>query len=263
MSKFCSLFSSSSGNSACLSCGDTTILFDCGKYAKTVLTSLQHCGVPSESVRAVCVTHEHSDHISALRVLVDKLGCAVYAPPPLAQYLDENVAFKRPGCVHALDPCGVNIGSVHIRPFRTPHDSLYSVGYQVHTADDRTIGIATDLGHITEEVTAHLLGCDLVMLESNYDRNLLRVSSYPAMLRRRIAGANGHLCNDDCAGFLPKLVESGTTRLLLAHLSRENNTYELAESAALQALNRAGMTYGKDYRLEIARRDEPGFLFVL
>lgn len=260
MSRFCSLFSSSSGNASCLVSGDTAILFDCGKNAKQVLLGLRDAGIEPEMIRAVCITHEHSDHISALTVLSGKLGCPVYAPAPVAAYLERCGGTRSE--LRVIDDKGACVGDVFLRPFHTPHDSVYSVGYQAHTADDRTVGVATDLGHVTDEVAENLLGCDLVLLESNYDKDMLRVSSYPAMLRRRIAGANGHLCNDDCAAFLPKLVESGTTRLLLGHLSRENNTYELARANAEGRLAAAGMVGGRDYRLEIAERDCVGYLFA-
>lgn len=261
MARFCTFFSSSSGNASCVVCGDTAVLFDCGKSAKTVMTRMREAEIPADRVRAICITHEHSDHISALTVLSGKLQCPIYAPPKVAAYIEANCAPRSE--VRVIESGSLAVGDLSITPFETPHDSLQSVGYLVHTADERTIGIATDLGHLTPEIEQRLLGCDLVLLESNYDARMLQLSSYPYPLRQRIGGPNGHLCNDDCAGFLPRLVESGTTRLVLGHLSRENNTYERALATAQAALAKAGMSADSDYRLAVADRDNLGKIWML
>ena len=261
MSKFVTLFSSSSGNCACLLCGDTGVLFDCGKSARTVLARLREAGIDPGCIRAVCITHEHSDHISGLEVLSGRLGCPIYASEPVARFLVEHTPPRSELRIAEKD--GFEVGSLFIRPFSTPHDSAGSFGYLAHTADNRTIGVATDLGYLSPEVSGQLPGCDLVLLESNYDRVMLAHSSYPMSLRRRIDGRYGHLCNDDCAAFLPTLVESGTTRILLGHLSRENNTYELAGDCARHSLGAAGMQEGRDYQLAVSPRDELGRVFVL
>lgn len=261
MSKFVTLFSSSSGNSACLLCGDTGILFDCGKSAKMVLARLREAGIDPECIRAVCITHEHSDHISALEVLSGKLNCPIYASEQVASYLVQHT--KPRSELRIATEQGFEVGNLFVRPFRTPHDSVGSFGYVAHTADDRTIGVATDLGHISDEVASNLIGCDLVLLESNYDPIMLAHSSYPMALRRRIDGKYGHLCNDVCAAYLPKLAETGTTRLLLGHISRENNTLEKVGQCARASLNKAGLRENADFQLAVSPRDELGRIFTL
>lgn len=207
-----------------------------------------------ERIRGIFITHEHSDHISGLRVLAGKLGCPVYAPLPLLEYLEKYGNLKPGTRLIPVEEQGVAVGSCYVHAFHTPHDSLWSVGYQIHTCDERTVGIATDLGHLSQEVMEHITGCDLVMLESNYDKRLLQISSYPYLLKRRIAGPKGHLCNDDCAGILPRLVKHQTTRLVLAHLSQENNSPEVARKTAMEALAEEKMQEGRDFTLDIGQR---------
>ena len=131
----------------------------------------------------------------------------------------------------------------------TPH----SVGFRIQ-AGERSIGYATDLGTVTAEIWQGLLGADLVLLESNYEPRLLDISSYPYYLRRRIASDHGHLSNPECADAVRRLAQEGTGRFVLAHLSRENNTPELAAGAAHAALADAGMEEGRDFLLTVANR---------
>lgn len=137
-----------------------------------------------------------------------------------------------------------------ITAFPTPHDAAGSCGYRIHTADDRTCAICTDLGEVTETVQKGVQGCDLVLLESNYEESMLRNGSYPAYLKARIRGKKGHLSNADSAAFAKELVETGTTRLILGHLSQHNNTPNCAEQAALSGLS--GMQRNRDYILQVA-----------
>ena len=263
MSKFCALFSSSAGNCSYLASGDTGILIDCGKNCKTIFSAMVSRDIDISRIRGVLITHEHSDHISALRVLTGKLSCPVYAPPQILEYLMKNVPLRPDIKLIPIEEKGVAIGCCYVNAFRTPHDSLWSVGYQIHTCDERTVAIATDLGHLSQEVQDHVLGCDLVMLESNYDKHLLQISSYPYILKRRIGGPNGHLCNEDCANFLPQLVNSGTTRFILAHLSKENNTPEIAYQTSIQSLEQAQMVQGRDFTLDVAQRCEASRMILI
>ncbi|HOV41725.1 MAG TPA: MBL fold metallo-hydrolase, partial [Oscillospiraceae bacterium] len=134
--------------------------------------------------------------------------------------------------------------------FDTPHDAMQSCGYRIITSDGKTCAVCTDLGHVTPEVERNLNGCELVMLESNYDEKMLKCGSYPEYLKKRIRSKHGHLSNSDCAEQLKKLVEIGTTRIILAHLSQENNTPQIAAAAAVSGLN--GFARDKDYLLEVA-----------
>ena len=154
-----------------------------------------------------------------------------------------------------IDPKGMACGDLFVKPFATSHDCAESVGFRIHTADDRTIVLATDLGLLTEEILEEMQGCDFVILESNHDVGMLQNGSYPYSLKKRILSQVGHLSNTVCADSLPRLAGSGTTRFLLAHLSEENNTPELALQTALCSLTMAGFQQGIDFQLGIAPRE--------
>jgi len=137
-----------------------------------------------------------------------------------------------------------------ITPFVTPHDTTQSCGYKIETSDSKKIAVCTDLGEVTPAVSESLSGCDCVLLESNYDEKMLKTSSYPFYLKERISSRKGHLANGDCAKQVRRLVESGTTRVILGHLSQENNTPQKAEKAVLNELS--GFKRNIDYILSVA-----------
>ncbi len=147
----------------------------------------------------------------------------------------------------------MELAGMEVVPFDTPHDVAHSVGFRIQ-AGERAIGYATDLGEVTAEIWQGLSGADLVLIESNYEPRLLAISSYPYYLRQRIASDHGHLSNPDCADTVRRLAQTGTARFVLAHLSRENNTPELAAGATLSALAEAGMEEGRDFLLTVANR---------
>ena len=150
----------------------------------------------------------------------------------------------------------MELAGMMVRSFRTPHDSRESTGYRVSTGDGRTLAVATDMGHMTEEVRTALWGCDLVMIESNHDIRMLENGPYPYVLKRRILASTGHLSNDACSLELPELIRRGATRLFLAHLSKDNNSPELAYLTAQSALTEAGMREDMDFVLRVAPRTD-------
>ncbi|HPR40676.1 MAG TPA: hypothetical protein PKV62_06675 [Oscillospiraceae bacterium] len=141
-----------------------------------------------------------------------------------------------------------------VTPFRTSHDSVGSLGFSIATAEERKITICTDTGYLTEGALEHLPKSDLVLMESNYDLMMLLNGRYPYPLKRRIEGPQGHLSNTDCASALPDLVRSGTTRIVLAHLSKENNYPDLALQTSVSELSMAGIMQEKDYTIFAAPR---------
>jgi phosphoribosyl 1,2-cyclic phosphodiesterase len=150
----------------------------------------------------------------------------------------------------------ISAAGMEIRCFNTPHDTIQSCGYRIHTQDDKYCAVCTDLGHITEEVDNALLGCRLVLLESNYDENMLRTGGYPLYLKQRILSDNGHLSNTDCAAQVERLIENGTTHFILGHLSQDNNRPEIADSTVQNSLSR--YVRGKDYLLGVAPVETQG-----
>lgn len=248
MARLCPLFSGSSGNSYYIGSRTSGVLLDAGRSARQLDGMLKLCGVDPLAIQAILVTHEHSDHINGLRVFAKKYQLPIYASPGTLEGLPPELdGFDlRPITGEA------ELAGMRVTPFPVSHDTIQPTGFRVHTADGRKFCLATDLGFLSEEVQANLLGCDTVVLESNHDIEMLRNGPYPPYLKRRILSDQGHLSNRACGEFLPKLVKSGVRRILLAHLSRENNTPGLAMEAALGPLTQAGYVRDVDYQLDAA-----------
>lgn len=258
MASFCPLFSGSSGNCYYIGNGHGGgILIDAGVSAKRLFIAMNQMAIRPNSIESIFVTHEHGDHINGLRVLASHLGCVVYSSAGTLEKLRTfghlSVGFK----AEVITGKGVESAGMFIKPFATLHDTCESVGFIINTHDQRRVAIATDLGSITDEVRTSMQGSDLVVIESNHDVNMLKNGSYPIYLKKRILSETGHLSNDCCASELPLMVKSGTTRLVLAHLSRKNNMPQLAYQTALTALAEAGMKEGMDYTLNVAPVSQP------
>lgn len=253
MAKFCPLFSSSTGNSIYIGGGDDSILIDVGMTAKQMDEALWRIGVDGDSIRNIFITHEHSDHIKGLKVFTKKHKSRVFMTGGTYEALTKTDALDNVSECCIITPDGADIGCMHIKPFAISHDTIEPCGYTIEMANGRKIAVATDLGIMTDEVLNSLTGCDLVMLESNHDVNMLQCGGYPYMLKRRILGVKGHLSNDMCAETLTKLIKSGTTRFFLGHLSRENNMPQLAYQTSVSALEMAGAREGEDYFIRVAK----------
>ena len=229
--------SGSSGNCLLLSSGGTHILIDAGISMRRVKSALACAGLTIQDIGGVLITHEHSDHISGLKMLLKYYALPLYAPHTVAARLCGMLP-DAVDCMHVI-PVGESfrVGSLQVRAFHTPHDTDESVGYRVE--GEGCFAMATDMGHVSQEVVEGLLGADIALIESNHDLEMLRNGGYPFYLKRRILSARGHLSNADCALLARQLAESGTGAIALGHLSRENNRPELAlreTAAALEGL---------------------------
>lgn len=251
MARFCPLFSGSSGN--CLYVGSATdgLLIDAGVSARRIERALWEREIDPASIRAVLVTHEHVDHISGLRVFCKRLHIPVYASPGTCAVLrQENLLEPTTLCFPVTESFG--IGEFTVTPFPTSHDCRESCGYRIVLPDGRRVGVATDLGVMTQAVRDGLLGCDLIHIEANHDVRMLENGPYPYPLKRRILSAGGHLSNEACARELPALVRGGTTRIVLGHISHENNLPDLAYTTAQSELTACGLVENIDYVLQTA-----------
>lgn len=256
MARFSSLFSSSSGNCSYIGSAEGGVLVDAGVSAKQINLKLDCIGVNPVDIGAIFVTHEHSDHVRGLRVFASKHNIPVYATQGTVDALIASDTANGSFEINPIPNEGIEVRGQFIVPFRTSHDSKQSCGYVITTSDDRKIAVATDTGIITEETRAAVRGCDLVLAESNHDIGMLRNGPYPYLLKRRILSDVGHLSNIDCSKFVTELVENGTTRILLGHLSKENNIPELAFQTTKSALDCAGAVQFRDYILKVAGGDE-------
>ena len=235
MSEIYSLFSSSKGNACLIRNGRDLFLIDAGVSAKRIRAAMALVGFRPEELSAVFITHEHCDHIGGLDTLAKQVGMPIYAPTACYSALAGRCPSAEP-FLHANDHGNViELEQTRIVAVKTPHDACGSVGFRIDLGGE-LLAYFTDIGHLSQKVVSAMAGCRRVVIESNHDLEMLWDGPYPEPLKERIAGDFGHLSNEKCAELLPHLTNYGTERILLAHLSEENNTPELARFAAEKAL---------------------------
>lgn len=228
MFKFYNLCSGSTGNSSLIQTENSKILIDAGGSAKKITEALSSINIDISSLDAILVSHEHVDHIQSLGTISKKYNIPVYAnletwnamPDQKVKILPENqkifIANK-----------SFEIRDIMLQPFSIPHDAANPCGFSFFH-DGQKASIATDLGHITPDIMQNLSQSKFILLEANYDPNILKCSKYPYSLKMRISGPDGHLSNETCGKVVSKLIPLGLTSVLLGHLSKENNFPELA-----------------------------------
>lgn len=253
MLKFCPLFSSSSGNSVYIGDNDGGILVDVGRSARQTDLMLQNIGVDVDTIKGIFITHEHTDHICGLSVFAAKHQIPVYAAPGTLLALKQKGVLTEKHIDIALNTDDIDLAGLNIKPVRTSHDCADGRGYIVTGCDGVTrAAVATDTGYVSPDLLSAITGAKMVYIESNHDVGMLRTGPYPYPLQKRILSNIGHLSNDACADTLRALVNKGTTHIVLAHLSRENNTPQLAFNTAVDALKEMGALNGRDYILNVA-----------
>lgn len=248
--RICTLFSGSKGNCTYIETPGAKILIDMGKNCKAVCSALAEIGVDPASLDAVFITHEHRDHVDALSVFCKRYPLPIHIQhASAARVLQAAPHLESLVCIYpdAASLC-VRVGDLTVQAFRTPHDSLASVGYRMTLDGEQptAIAYATDIGYVTPEILEHLIGCESVVLESNHDPDMLMDGPYPYDLKLRIRGKKGHLSNEDCATVAAQLYAGGTKNILLAHLSEQNNTPRLAFHETFCAIG------DKDFNLRVA-----------
>ena len=259
--RFSPLFSGSSGNAIYVGCDAAHILVDAGLSGARVVQALEGIGVPPGSLSGILVTHEHVDHIRGIGVLSRKFDLPIYATEGTWAAMDGKI-----GAIAAKNQCIIEpevsffLGPIEIMGFPTPHDAAQSVGY-VFELDAARFALATDLGCVRDSWLKHVSGADAVLLESNYDPDMLQAGPYPYDLKKRILSRKGHLSNDDAASTAVTLAERGARQIVLGHLSKENNFPELALRCAQMALSAAGVEPGVDLDLRVALRDSTTGIF--
>lgn len=242
--------SSSKGNCTCIRNDNRVILIDMGISLCRLKIALNNIKISIDSIDAIIVTHEHNDHVSGLSRLLSKHKIPIYANRDsmnLIAVKHKLNDFKS----YDVNECGFSIGDIDIQPFRTRHDSVHSLGYSFYNKNNK-ISIATDLGCVTSSVINNLSGSDAVLVESNYDANMLRNGSYPQYIKNRILSSVGHLSNQDCAELVLRLAGAGTRSFLLGHLSENNNTRRLAYSTTSSLLESNGYNAGRDIFIDVA-----------
>ena len=252
MARFCSLYSSSSGNSTYIGSSKTAILIDAGVSAKKLKEALLSRDIDPSALGGIFITHEHSDHINGMRILASTYKIPVYATEGTLSYLEENGKVTNKFPYEVIPYEGMQVGDIFVKPFRTPHDSRESCGYRIEMPNDIKAAIATDIGKITDEIRENIIDCQLVMLESNHDIGMLQNGIYPYALKRRILSDVGHLSNVACAEMTAELISKGTSRIYLGHLSKDNNFPDLAYQTNLAAIKeKTGAVIGRDFLMEV------------
>lgn len=225
------LYSGSRGNSTLISFMGTKILIDAGKSARALCNALHEADTDIAEISAIFITHEHSDHISALDALSKKYSIPIHITNKSASKFDKTpTSYVHRNLIRHDILFSETVGNMTVSSFQTPHDSMMSVGYRIELNGDGercTVGYATDIGYVSESVSNGLHGCDAVILEANHDTDMLENGPYPYQLKLRIRSDKGHLSNSDSAIFASELARTGTRAFIFAHLSEENNVPDI------------------------------------
>ena len=254
--KFCSLYSGSTGNSLFVQGNDTKILVDAGVSAKKITEGLESIDVDIKEINAIIVTHEHIDHIRSIGTIAKKWNIPIYANLGTWNGIEnEKSVSKIENKNYFKIGEEFEIGDLKIMPFSTSHDAMDSCGFSIEH-DGKRISIATDLGEMTKEVLDNVKTSKFMLLEANYEPEVLRCCSYPYPVKTRIAGNRGHLSNGDAGNAISKLVNFGLQNVMLGHLSKESNFPELAYKSVLNEMMKNGIKEN-DIELGIASRTAP------
>ncbi len=252
MARFCTLFSGSTGNSTYIGTAKRGVLVDVGASGSAILSAIAQQGVSEQSISAVLITHEHIDHIKGLSPILRKLKVPLIASPDTIKALEQRDKIPAGASVIEITDNSLQIADIKINRFPISHDCAGASGYTLFLTDDTKIAVCTDTGIITDEIRANLRGSDLCLIESNHDLRMLKNGPYPPELKIRIMSDLGHLSNNACAAELPGLLNSGTKRFVLGHLSRHNNMPNLVKSAAKNAFADIAAKENEDYILTVA-----------
>ena len=261
--KFISLASGSSGNCYYLGYGKYGILIDAGIGIRTIKKSLKEVNIPIESVLAVFITHDHADHIKAVGHLGEKLHIPIYATARIHAGINKSycVTEKLHSCIRYIEKEEpLQLMDFHIVSFEVPHDGTDNVGYCIEI-NGKVFSFLTDLGEITPTAANYICKANYLILEANYDEEMLRMGTYPAYLKQRIESETGHLSNIAAADFLAENISEELRYIWLCHLSKDNNHPELAYKTVEWKLRSKGIIVGKDVQLSALKRSTPSELY--
>ena len=263
--KFLSIASGSSGNCYYLGTDDYGILFDAGVSLRIIKKALKENNIGLEQIMAVFITHDHADHIKSVGGLGEKYGIPIYATEAIhcgidgSRYVDEKLYTSRRIIKKEQS---IPIKEFKITAFDVPHDASDCVGYLIQYKHHKCV-LATDIGHINESVGQYIRIANHLIIEANYDKEMLLRGNYPLFLKERIMNGNGHLCNSETADFLAANFDLHLKNVWLCHLSKENNHPELACKTVEMAFGQYGIRIGADVNLVALKRTTPSELYIL
>lgn len=260
--KFISLASGSNGNCYYLGTSKYGILIDAGIGLRTIKKSLRDYGIAIDTIIAVLVTHDHADHIKSIGSLGGRQEIPIYATEAVhygiqrSKYLDYNINSSR-RIIKKEDP--FHIKEFEIVAFDVPHDSIENVGYQIKIGS-YTIVLATDVGRVTDIITKYASTANHLIFEANYDEDMLRYGKYPEYLKQRITSGMGHISNTKAGAFLSSIYHADLKDIWLCHLSKDNNTPDIAFDTVQEALSGNNIVVGRDVSLLALMRGKPSGL---
>ena len=260
---FCSLSSGSSGNCYYLGNGFHGILIDAGISATAIRKFLLKMGISMQSIMGVLVTHNHSDHIRGLEVLTRRNHLPVFTTRKIWNSILSRQKDISGDCIHEIrlqQP--FHLSGFDIEVFPVHHDAPETIGLHIR-AGDKKITLATDLGHICETAEPYLRSANFLVIESNYDEQMLVNGSYPHYLKTRIQSGSGHLGNHQTSAFLAEMLNDELSHICLAHLSKNNNTPEKALETLKQVLSDKGIHLNGHPKVYVLKRNEPSEMIRL
>lgn len=260
---FCSLSSGSSGNCHYLGNGFHGILIDAGISATSIRKFLNKLDIPMETILGVLITHNHTDHIKGLEVLTRRNRFPAFTTHKIRQSILTSRMKISPACIREIPlENKFSLAGFEIEAFPVCHDAPETIGLRI-CAGDKTITIVTDLGHICETAAQHIKAANLLVIESNYDEQMLVNGKYPYFLKTRIMSDHGHLGNNQTSSFLADNFSVNMTHICLAHLSKNNNTPEMALQTLQQKLSEKGIVLNPRQHISVLKRDLPGEIIRL
>lgn len=257
MLKFISFGSGSSGNCYYLFTQTDGLLIDAGVGIRLLKRQFRDFGLSLKNIKNVLITHDHADHVKSVGSLSGDFNLPIYTTNKVHEGINKNYCVKRkihPSCVKLIyKNTTYQIGEFKVTPFGVPHDSTDNVGYKIEY-EGSVFCLMTDVGHVTEEMKGFVTEANYLVIEANYDKEMLYAGSYPMHLKERITGENGHLSNNECAETLVNNASPNLKQVWLCHLSEENNHPELARKTVESVLRSNGIICGVDFHLEILKR---------
>ena len=262
--KFCSLYSGSSGNSIFIGSEEAKILIDAGLPGKKIDEALKQIGQNPSELDGIFITHEHIDHIKGVGVLSRKYDIPIYAPHDTWVAMEGTIGKIKEHNLKVMDRRSiVAVKDMEIKSFIIPHDAAAPVGYTINL-NDKKASVATDFGTFTKEIEDNIKDSSIILIESNYNPEMLDFGPYPYSLKQRIKEAYGHLSNEDCGEAIVRVLKSGLgKKIILGHLSNTNNTPELAEITVRNILDSNNINVGSDVFLSLANRHNPSKIITL
>lgn len=248
-----SLVSGSSGNCSVVTNGKSAVMVDCGISGKRALAALMEVGISTQDIRAILITHEHTDHVKGAGIIARKLNIPVYATN--GTHIAMNIGNIADEQIHTVTPdIEFEIGGIGITPYEIPHDAKEPCCYSFTDGTEKA-SIVTDIGYMPDSLLSRISGSKRIILESNHDVDMLRCGEYPYPLKQRILSDYGHLSNENAARTALELINRGTEHIMLGHLSEKNNLPEIAMMQTYNHLIDNGIKVGTDMTLQVSQRN--------